>query len=58
MKIALFIPCLVNQMLPEVAVATLELLEKLGHEVICLQVKLAANRCPTQAALTKQETPP
>ncbi|MDO6678476.1 MULTISPECIES: (Fe-S)-binding protein [unclassified Shewanella] len=34
MKIALFIPCLVNQMLPEVAVATLELLEKLGHEVI------------------------
>ncbi|BDM65240.1 hypothetical protein NFHSH190041_26920 [Shewanella sp. NFH-SH190041] len=34
MKIALFIPCLVNQMFPEVGVATLELLEKLGHEVI------------------------
>ena len=34
MKIALFIPCLVNQMMPEVAIATLTLLEKLGHEVI------------------------
>ncbi|MBO2560280.1 (Fe-S)-binding protein [Shewanella algae] len=34
MKIALFIPCLVNQMLPDVAIATLELLEKLGHQVI------------------------
>ncbi|MGZ9898234.1 (Fe-S)-binding protein [Shewanella gaetbuli] len=34
MKIALFIPCLVNQMMPEVAVATLSVLEKLGHEVI------------------------
>ncbi|MGX9462326.1 (Fe-S)-binding protein [Shewanella sp. A14] len=34
MKIALFIPCLVNQMMPDVAVATLTLLEKLGHEVI------------------------
>ncbi|MBB1317012.1 (Fe-S)-binding protein [Shewanella sp. SR43-4] len=33
MKIALFIPCLVNQMMPEVAIATLTLLEKLGHEV-------------------------
>jgi L-lactate dehydrogenase complex protein LldE len=34
MKIALFIPCLVNQMMPDVAIATLTLLEKLGHEVI------------------------
>lgn len=34
MKIALFIPCLVNQMMPDVAIATLSLLEKLGHEVI------------------------
>ncbi|MGI2260134.1 (Fe-S)-binding protein [Shewanella sp. GXUN23E] len=34
MKIALFIPCLVNQLMPDVAIATLELLEKLGHEVI------------------------
>ncbi|MDD8058282.1 MULTISPECIES: (Fe-S)-binding protein [Shewanella] len=34
MKIALFIPCLVNQMMPDVAIATLNLLEKLGHQVI------------------------
>lgn len=34
MKIALFIPCLVNQIMPDVAVATLEVLEKLGHQVI------------------------
>ncbi|QSX32803.1 (Fe-S)-binding protein [Shewanella avicenniae] len=34
MKIALFIPCLVNQLMPQVAIATLELLEKLGHQVI------------------------
>ena len=34
MKIALFVPCIVNHLMPEVAIATLELLEKLGHEVI------------------------
>ena len=34
MKIALFIPCLVNQLMPQVAIATLELLEKLGHQVV------------------------
>ncbi|MBR9726719.1 (Fe-S)-binding protein [Shewanella intestini] len=34
MKIALFIPCLVNQMMPDVGIATLEVLEKLGHQVI------------------------
>ena len=33
MKVALFIPCYVNQFYPNVAVATLELLEKLGVEV-------------------------
>jgi L-lactate dehydrogenase complex protein LldE len=33
MKIALFIPCYVNQFYPQVAIATLELLEKLGCEV-------------------------
>lgn len=37
MKIALFIPCLVNQLMPQVAIATLELLEKLGHQVILPQ---------------------
>ncbi len=34
MRVALFIPCLVNQMMPDVGIATLELLEKLGHQVI------------------------
>lgn len=33
MRVALFIPCYVNQFYPQVAIATLELLEKLGCEV-------------------------
>jgi len=33
MKIALFVPCLVNHWYPDIARDTLELLEKLGHEV-------------------------
>jgi L-lactate dehydrogenase complex protein LldE len=33
MKLALFIPCLVNHFYPEIARDTLELLEKLGHSV-------------------------
>lgn len=33
MRIALFIPCYINLMYPEVGIATLELLEKLGLEV-------------------------
>jgi L-lactate dehydrogenase complex protein LldE len=33
MKVALFIPCYVDQFYPQVAIATLELLEKLGCEV-------------------------
>lgn len=33
MKIGLFIPCYVDQFYPQVGVATLQLLEKLGHEV-------------------------
>lgn len=34
MKIALFIPCYINQFYPKVGIATLELLEKLGCTVI------------------------
>ncbi|SHH30269.1 (Fe-S)-binding protein [Ferrimonas marina] len=34
MKVALFIPCLVNHMVPHVGIATVELLEKLGHRVV------------------------
>jgi L-lactate dehydrogenase complex protein LldE len=33
MKLALFVPCIVNHFYPEVARDTLELLEKLGHQV-------------------------
>ncbi len=34
MKVGLFIPCYIDQFYPKVAVATLELLEKLGVEVV------------------------
>lgn len=34
MRIGLFIPCYIDAFFPEVGVATLELLERLGHEVI------------------------
>jgi len=33
MKISLFVPCLVDQFLPEIGVATVQLLERLGAEV-------------------------
>jgi len=33
MKVALFVPCYIDQLYPRVAIATLELLEKLGLEV-------------------------
>ncbi|WP_111307250.1 (Fe-S)-binding protein [Confluentibacter sediminis] len=33
MKVGLFIPCYINQLYPQVAIATLELLEKLGQDV-------------------------
>ena len=33
MKVGLFIPCYVDQFYPQVAIATLQLLEKLGLEV-------------------------
>lgn len=33
MKISLFVPCLVNHLFPHIAIDTLKVLEKLGHEV-------------------------
>ena len=33
MKVGLFIPCYVDQFYPQVAIATLQLLEKLGVDV-------------------------
>ncbi len=35
MKIGLFVPCYIDAFFPEVAIATLELLERLGHQVEC-----------------------
>ena len=37
MRVALFVPCYIDQFYPQVAVASLELLEKLGCEVIVPQ---------------------
>src|SRR3984893_13748282 len=34
MRIGLFIPCYIDAFFPEVGIATLELLERLGHEVV------------------------
>jgi L-lactate dehydrogenase complex protein LldE len=34
MRIGLFIPCFIDAFFPEVGVATLELLERFGHEVV------------------------
>jgi L-lactate dehydrogenase complex protein LldE len=33
MRVGLFIPCYIDAFFPEVGIATLELLERLGHEV-------------------------
>jgi L-lactate dehydrogenase complex protein LldE len=33
MKISLFIPCFVDQLMPSVAIAMVEVLERLGHQV-------------------------
>ena len=33
MRIGLFIPCFIDAFFPEVGIATLELLERFGHEV-------------------------
>ena len=34
MRIGLFIPCYIDALFPEVGIATLELLERFGHEVV------------------------
>ena len=34
MRIGLFIPCYIDAFFPEVGIATLELLERFGHEVV------------------------
>ncbi len=60
MKAALFIPCYVDALFPEVAIATLELLERLGVEVdypldqTCCGQPMANSGCEKDAAATEQ----
>ncbi|MEO5676840.1 MAG: (Fe-S)-binding protein [Usitatibacter sp.] len=59
MKAALFIPCYVDALFPEVAIATLELLERLGVEVdypldqTCCGQPMANSGCDKDAAATE-----
>jgi L-lactate dehydrogenase complex protein LldE len=56
MKVALFIPCYVDAFFPEVGIATLELLERLGCEVVypldqtCCGQPMANSGCERDAA--------
>jgi L-lactate dehydrogenase complex protein LldE len=58
MRTALFIPCYVDAIFPEVGVATLELLERLGLEVVypldqtCCGQLMANSGCHDDAAAT------
>jgi L-lactate dehydrogenase complex protein LldE len=60
MKVALFIPCYVDAFFPEVGIATLELLERLGIEVAypldqtCCGQPMANSGCEKDAAATEE----
>lgn len=60
MKVALFIPCFIDAFYPEVGIATLELLEKLGCEVsyppnqTCCGQPMANSGCQKDAAETER----
>ncbi len=55
MKVALFIPCYIDQFYPQVGIATLRLLERLGCEVVfpegqtCCGQPMANSGCETDA---------
>ena len=60
MRIGLFVPCFIDAFFPEVGVATLELLERFGHEVVyprdqtcCGQPMAADTGFNTEAAATE-----
>ncbi len=59
MKIGLFVPCYIDALFPEVAIATLELLEGLGVEVgypadqTCCGQPMANSGCRQEAAVTE-----
>src|SRR5215203_1927696 len=60
MKVALFVPCYIDAFFPEVAIATLELLERLGIEVAypldqtCCGQPMANSGCHTEAGPTEK----
>ena len=60
MKVALFIPCYIDAFFPEVGIATLELLERLGCEVVypldqtCCGQPMANSGCHDDAAATER----
>lgn len=57
MRIALFVPCLVNHFYPEIARDTLELLEKLGHEVSYPQGQTCCGQLMTNSGCLEQARP-
>ena len=58
MKVALFIPCYVDQFYPKVAIATMKLLEKVGCEVVfpmnqtCCGQPMANSGCEKESIST------
>jgi len=54
MRIALFVPCLVNHLYPHVARDTLELLAKLGHEVSYTQGQTCCGQLMTNSGCLDQ----
>jgi L-lactate dehydrogenase complex protein LldE len=54
-RIGLFIPCFIDAFAPEVGIATLELLERFGHEVVyprdqtCCGQPMGTGVTPSQA---------
>jgi L-lactate dehydrogenase complex protein LldE len=43
MRIGLFIPCYTDAFFPEVGIATLELLERFGHEAVYRTIRPVAD---------------
>ena len=54
MKIALFVPCLVNHLYPEIARDTLELLEKLGHQAFYPQGQTCCGQLMTNSGCLEE----
>ncbi|HFC01388.1 MAG TPA: (Fe-S)-binding protein [Phaeodactylibacter sp.] len=57
MKVALFIPCYIEQFYPQVGIATLELLEKLGCEVVYPQGQTCCGQPLANSGMEKEALP-